>query len=109
MIAPYITVYLDSKGPAYTYKNHVEGLAKDDQVVVCLPSGKFTCGRVESLTPSDTEIERATKYIVCKVDTDAWRALSALDPPPKYEPDDDDWYRKVAEMIKRQKAIVPAK
>lgn len=85
MIAPYITVYLDSKGPAYTYKNHVEGLAKDDQVVVCLPSGKFACARVESLTPSETEIERATKYIVCKVDTDAWRALSALDPPPEDE------------------------
>lgn len=93
MIAPFVTVLLDSHGPVYTYKNHVKGLKKGDVVVVQLPSGKYTCGQVESVTPSKTECGRATKYIVDKVDLDKHRALTALDPPPEEEkPKAYKWY-----------------
>jgi hypothetical protein len=93
VIEPHVSIRLESTGPLYTYKNHIEGLAKDDVVAVCLPSGKFTCGHVESLKPSKTECAKATKYVVAKVDLDTWRALTALDPPP--ERDDKELRKKL--------------
>jgi hypothetical protein len=54
---------------SYAYLTDIEGLAADDYVVVESPSAGMTLVRVASVEETPKSVEKATKWIVDRVDT----------------------------------------
>lgn len=70
-------------GLSYSYLSHIPDLAAGDAVVVELPHKQhrltdFSVGLVEQITSDEAYVKRATKWIVCKVDTTKYDALKAM-------------------------------
>lgn len=82
---PCVGVELQLGGATYTYWTHIPDLKKGDHVVVELPPRTkrlthFIVGVVRDTNPSKKQCELATKWIVCKVDVDAYQALTQMTP-----------------------------
>jgi hypothetical protein len=58
----------------YAYSTDVEEIAVGDTVVVESPSSGFTCVKVTAIDESDTAVTKATKWVVCKVDAETYKA-----------------------------------
>jgi hypothetical protein len=92
----YVTVALSKDGePGYTYFTHLADHKVGDWVIVELPrdergrlveqSGIPAIGRVTDAKPPGTMRDRATKWIIDRIEWDAYRARSALAPVERPE------------------------
>ena len=79
-----VLVQLTSGGPSYSYFSHEE-LVETDLVVVELPVDQrrlrflpYAGGTVVDTNPVQIAKDRATKWIVCKVDTTKYDALKQM-------------------------------
>jgi hypothetical protein len=59
---------------AYAYMTDISDVAVGDTVVVESPHSGFTCVKVTAIDESATAVTKATKWVVCKVDAEAYRA-----------------------------------
>lgn len=86
-----VSVKFDRGGPGYTYFTPFDDHHIGDVVVVELQerkpgearssdSGHFAFARVSDAKPPQTMCDRATRWIVDRVNVDAYRARSALAP-----------------------------
>lgn len=56
----------------YHYLTDIEGIEVGDTLVVDSPNNGMTCVKVVSADESEVGLAKATKWIVCKVDTAAY-------------------------------------
>jgi hypothetical protein len=69
-----VTVMFNSNTQRYSYLTDIEGVDVGDTLVVHTPSSGFTCVMVTSVTETADSVEKATKWIVSKVDVAGYRA-----------------------------------
>lgn len=68
-----VIVNFSNSSQPYSYLTDIEDLAVGD-IVVETPSSGFQCVKVGSLVETVDSIEKAYKWVVCKVDTAAYKA-----------------------------------
>ena len=66
--------YTSSKTKTYHYLTDIEGLQKGDVVVVDSPSSGFVCVEVVSAEVDEIAVKNASKWVVCKVDVEGYKA-----------------------------------
>ena len=66
--------YTSSKAKTYHYLTDIEGLQKGDVVVVDSPSSGFVCVEVVSAEVDEIAVKNASKWVVCKVDVEGYKA-----------------------------------
>lgn len=86
MVSKVVGVQLSSGGPLYSYFNHDETLVETDFVVVELPNttklgSPYGVGIVKDTNLITAAKKRATKWIVCKIDTTKYDALKQMMKP----------------------------
>jgi hypothetical protein len=68
-----ITAQFHSHTTCYAYMTDIEGIEVGDTVVVDSPNSGFTCVKVVSVTETAESVEKATKWIVSKVDVAGYK------------------------------------
>lgn len=68
-----VTVKFNTSSTLYAYLTDIEGIEIGDTLVVDSPTSSYTCVKVVSVEETVESIEKATKWVVCKVDTAAYR------------------------------------
>lgn len=66
--------YTSTKTKTYHYLTDIEGLKKGDIVVVDSPNSGFVCVEVVSTETDEIAVKNASKWVVCKVDVDGYKA-----------------------------------
>jgi len=68
-----VTVKFITGPQHYAYLTDIEDVHVGDTLVVDAPTSGYTCVKVVSVEETVESIEKATKWVVCKVDTAAYR------------------------------------
>ena len=68
-----IAVQFYTHTTSYAYMTDIEGIEVGDTVVVDSPNSGFTCVKVVSMTETAERVEKATKWIVSKVDVAGYK------------------------------------
>jgi hypothetical protein len=69
-----VTVKFASTNQPYVYLTDIEGVEAGDTLVVDSPNSSFTCVTVISVHETAESVEKATKWIVSKVDVTGYKA-----------------------------------
>ena len=69
-----VTIKFDERSNKYAYLTDIEDIAVGDTVVVESPYSGYTCVTVVAVDDSAEAVTKATKWVVCKVDTAAYTA-----------------------------------
>jgi hypothetical protein len=69
-----VTVKFAAHGGLYAYLTDIEGLEVGDTLVVDSPNSGFTCVTVTSVEETAESVDKATKWIVSKVDVAGYKA-----------------------------------
>jgi len=69
-----VTVKFASSTQFYAYMTDIEGIEAGDTLVVDSPNSAFTCVTVISVQETAESVEKATKWIVSKVDVAGHKA-----------------------------------
>ena len=69
-----VTVKFAAHGGLYAYLTDIEGIEVGDTLVVDSPNSGFTCVTVASVQETADSVEKATKWIVSKVDVAGYKA-----------------------------------
>lgn len=63
-----VSVKFDGNSRSYAYMTDIEGVEVGDVLVVHTPHSGYTCVTVTSVDETADTVEKATKWVVCKVD-----------------------------------------
>lgn len=68
-----INVSFNGHSAPYAYMTDIEGIEVGDTVVVDSPNSGFTCVKVVSVTETADSVDKASKWIVSKVDVAGYK------------------------------------
>jgi aminopeptidase N len=68
-----VTVTFGAHSGTYAYMTDIEGIEVGDTLVVDSPSNGFTCVTVMSVQETADSVEKATKWVVSKVDVAGYK------------------------------------